>query len=138
MASVKKLHEKSRGIAVVETLLFRWRLGPMNLVPSVKPGARELNASEMTERFFFPQVEKIPPNPIIFPGFWVSQEILEGIGGLELGDRQALSGTYVLEQRDSKYFVRNLELLQFWRACILVNMDLECSKRCLHERCQWN
>lgn len=60
----------------------------MNLVPSVKPGARELSESEMTERFFFSQSGFFPPNPIIFPGFWVSQEILEGIGGLGLGDEK--------------------------------------------------
>ena len=40
---------------------FPVAIGPMNLVPSVKPGARELNASEMTERFFFfPKVAMYP------------------------------------------------------------------------------
>ena len=120
---------------------FPVAIGPMNLVPSVKPGVGGAQClCEMTTwEGFFPQSGKNPPKSHhLSPVSGVSQEILEGIGGLGLGDRQALSGTYVLEQRDSKYFVRNLELLQFWRACILVNMDLECSKRCLHERCQWN
>lgn len=119
---------------------FRWRLGPMNLVPSVKPGARELNASEMTWLFFFvPKVGNNPPKSHHLSGFLgFTRNSWRDWGSGARWRKKALSGTYVLEQRDSKYFVRNLELLQFWRACILVNMDLECSKRCLHERCQWN
>lgn len=67
----EKPHEKRRGIAVVSfPFFFRWRLGPMNLVPSVKPGARELSESEMTYiGFFFPKVAICPPKSHHLSGF---------------------------------------------------------------------
>lgn len=58
-------------LAVVSfPFFFRWRLGPMNLVPSVKPGARELSESEMTYiGFFFPKVAICPPKSHHLSGF---------------------------------------------------------------------
>ena len=67
----EKPHEKRRGIAVVSfPFFFRWRLGPMNLVPSVKPGARGAQWEwDDGGGGFFHQRGFFPPNPIIFPGF---------------------------------------------------------------------
>lgn len=62
---------------------FPVAIGPMNLVPSVKPGARELNASESSVRWLggFSESGNPPKSHISFRVSGVSQEILEGICG---------------------------------------------------------
>lgn len=80
MASVKN-HMKNAVVSPWwKPFFFRWRLGPMNLVPSVKPGARELSESEMTERFFFPKVAFSPQIPSSFRVSGFHKKFLKGLG----------------------------------------------------------